>query len=430
MRWYQKLFVKVFFATWLISVLLTGGLVYGLLRANESQHWQAMMETRAAGYAQLIIERHETGSVNRHRTDREQERGRGRMPLRITDLESGQILQDFRRPLPPLELLKFILEADNGKRYQIELPAPEQAMHLDRTLKFLLSIQMVLIVTMSTLVALLVSFWVVKPINRLRLFARSLHDEHNLSNRTDSHLSDRKDEIGELAREFDAMAGYVEKALQARQQLLRDVSHELRAPLARLQVATGILEQQNDGVRNPVLAQIDRESEQLALLIDQLLSLSRLDDTAFESTKVIAIKAFMERVTQDYVLLYPDHSIQVMLSPEDIEVELNEALLERIVGNVLENALKYSPVGSLVNLVVQASGKHLIMTVSDQGSGVAEAQLEKIFDPFYRVSDSLSGYGLGLSIVKNAVRRLQGEVIAENNAEGGLTVTIKLPYQV
>lgn len=425
MKWYQQLFWKVFSATWLISVLLMGGLVYGLLRANETHHWQMLMETRAAGYAQLIIERQDSHTSDGRRT--EMERARGRMLIRITDIETGQVIQDFRRSTEPGELIQFELNAENGRAYRVEMPTPEQPMHLDRMLRFLLSIQMVLILVMSTVVALWVSFWVVKPINRLRLFARSLHDEHNLASRTDSQLSARKDEIGELAREFDVMASYVEKTLLARQQLLRDVSHELRAPLARMQVATAILEQQSGTQDNPLLMQLNRESEQLGQLIDQLLSLSRLDDLSLQTTEPVILNTLLESIRDNYLLIYPDHQVNIETTPADLTVRINRALLERIVANLLENALKYSPAGRCVQIESVVQQHSLLMTVSDQGKGLDEEHLDKIFEPFYRVSEEIAGYGLGLSIVKNAVRRLQGDVFARNNAMGGVTVTVKLP---
>ena len=425
MKWHQTLFFKVFITTWLVSVLLMGGLIYGLLRANETRHWQSLMEERAAGYAQLILERQETKHTENHQSD--PDRNRGRFLLRITDLETGKVIHDFRRHVATQDLISFKLNAENNRSYLVETPIPDQPLHLDRMLRFLLSVQMVLIVVMSTLVALLVSFWVVKPINRLKLFARRLHDEHNLSSRTDPKLNARKDEIGELAREFDLMAGYVEKTIQARQQLLRDVSHELRAPLARLQVATAILEQQSSNDDNPLLNQINRESEQLAQLIDQLLSLSRLDDVTLTNASQLVVKSFIESLGEQWLLLYPDHYLDITVEPESLCLALNTGLMERIFSNALENALKYSPKKSRVSIVVTQRSDLLTITISDQGSGIEAQHLEKIFEPFYRLNDAIEGYGLGLSILKSAVRRLNGEVKARNREEGGLALIITLP---
>lgn len=425
MKWYQKLFFKVFMATWLVSVILIGGLVYGLLRANETHHWQALMEERAIGYAQLILERQKGVNHLPHRSDND--RSRGRLLLRMTDLETGKVIQDFRRSIASSDLISFQLTADNGRRYLIEIPRPEPPLHLDRMFRFLLSLQMVLILIMSMLVALLVSFWVVKPINRLKLFARSLHDEQNLSSRTDTQLNARNDEIGELAREFDVMASYVEKTLQARQQLLRDVSHELRAPLARLQVATAILEQQSAQTENPLLVQINRESEQLAKLIDQLLSLSRLDDYHLTTTQSIVLRAFVASIGQQWLTLYPDHHLNINVQPDSLSVNVNSGLLERVLSNALENAFKYSPKGGQVNVVVRQELNLIRLSISDQGPGVDPMHLAQIFEPFYRLNDAVEGYGLGLSILKSAVRRLNGDVFASNRKEGGLLLTISLP---
>lgn len=426
MKWYQHLYWKIFLATWLVSALLMGGLVYGLLRMSETRHWQDLNEARAAGYAQLVIERHEMGPRGVQRSD--MDRVRGRVLMRITRQDTGEIIYDFRRPPPPDNMAHFTLETESGRQYRVDMPLPEQPVHLERMLKFLLSVQMVSILVMSALVALLVSFWVVRPINRLRVFARSLYDEQNLTHRTEGYLSQRGDEIGELAREFDSMASYVEKTLAARQNLLRDVSHELRAPLARLQMAAGILEQQAEGNQNPLLDQINRECEQLAHLIDQLLSLSRLDDMALQPDELLLLKPFLTRIIEDAQLLYPEHSIELTLKPETLAVIQSEVLLERILGNALQNALKYSPAGSCVSLVVHQKGAHWIIEVRDQGPGVDTELLDQLFEPFVRGQQGGQGYGLGLSILRGAVRRLDGEVQAMNLPEGGFQLRITLPY--
>lgn len=426
MKWYQTLFVKVFIASWMICVLLMGGLVYGVLRAKEIHHWQALIEARALGYAQLIVERSERESGRGHEGDRT----RGRFPIRVIDLAQDRLLHDFRQTETVPDLMQWEWVAENGKAYRIEIPKPQEPMHLERMLRFLLSVQMALILIVSMLISLLVSIWVIKPINRLKSFTRALHDEQNLSCRTDHQLSTRQDEIGALAREFNQMAGYVERTLQAREQLLRDVSHELRAPLARLQVATGILEQQMPNSENRFLAQIHQESAHLAQLIDQLLSLSRLDDLSVSAVEPYCLNDFLVGLVQQYQLQYPNHDMTTCLSPERLKVAINQDLLTRIVGNVLENALKYSPEKSCVSLTAEQQGEQLVITCADQGRGVAAHQLESIFEPFYRLNETQAGYGLGLSIVRSAVSRLQGKITATNREGGGLVLQIQLPNPI
>lgn len=427
MRWYQHLYWKIFLATWVISAVLMGGLVYGLLRVNETRHWQDLLEARATGHAQLLIERHEFGMHESFRGDGD--RGRGRIALRITHLGDGEVISDFRRALHTTEINSFMIESDTGKPYRVEMPMQEQPVHLERMLRFLLSVQMVLILVMSALVALLVSYMVVRPVNRLRDFARTLYDEQNLSSRTEGYLSSRTDEIGELAREFDSMAGYVEKTLSARQNLLRDVSHELRAPLARLQIVAGILEQQSGIQTNPLHDQISRECDQLAHLIDELMSLSRLEDMLLELQPPVPLKPILAQISQDYALLYPDHQIGLEVEPESIQFAQSSELLKRILGNALQNALKYTPVGGRVLLRAYRQDKQLFLTVSDNGPGVDNNLLTDIFEPFIRGETTQQGYGLGLSILRGAVRRLGGEVRAENLKEGGFRLTVCLPAE-
>lgn len=427
MKWHQHLYWKIFLATWLISAVLMGGLVFGLLRVSETRHWQDLLEARAAGHAQLLIERHETRMHESTRGDGD--RGRGRIALRITHLADGEVISDFRHPLPASATTSVVIESDTGKQYRVDMPLPEQPVHLERMLRFLLSVQMVLILIMSAMVALLVSYLVVRPVNRLRDFARSLYDEQNLSSRTDGYLSRRMDEIGDLAREFDAMAGYVEKTLNARQNLLRDVSHELRAPLARLQIAAGILEQQSGEQTNALHDQISRECDQLAHLIDELMSLSRLEDMSLELQSPVLLKPLLAQIRQDYALLYPDHQISLQVEPESLRFAQSSELLNRILGNALQNALKYTPEGGQVLLRAYRQNKQLYLTVSDNGPGVEASLLTEIFEPFVRGGSTQQGYGLGLSILRGAVRRLGGEVHAENLQEGGFRLTVCLPAE-
>ncbi|WP_417581042.1 ATP-binding protein [Nitrincola sp.] len=428
MRWHQHLYWKIFLATWLISAVLMGGLVYGLLRVSETRHWQDLLEAKAAGHAQLIVERHEIGIHESSRGGGDRG-GRGRIPLRVTNLADGEVISDFRYPIPATETASLVIESDTGKRYRVDMPLPEQPVHLERMLRFLLSVQMVLILVMSALVALLVSYLVVRPVNRLRDFARSLYDEQNLSSRTEGYLSRRTDEIGELAREFDSMAGYVEKTLNARQNLLRDVSHELRAPLARLQVAAGILEQQSGEQINALHGQISRECDQLAHLIDELMSLSRLDDMTLELQSPAPLKPLLEQIRQDYSLLYPDHQISLRIEPDSLTFSQSSVLLNRILGNALQNALKYTPAGGQVLLTAYRQGRQLCLAISDDGPGVDASLLKDIFEPFVRGGSTQQGYGLGLSILRGAVRRLGGEVRAENLSEGGFRLTVCLPAE-
>ncbi|WP_151702216.1 sensor histidine kinase [Nitrincola alkalilacustris] len=428
MRWYQHLFWRIFITTWLFSSLTMGLLIYGLMTVTERRHGRDLYEERLLSQAQTIIERHESGESSA-RFPREEGHRRWRFPLQILDLDTGQNLVELRRPLPEGPRVRLTYESDTGRQYQILAPMPQEQFRLQRLYQFGASLQMIMVAVVAALVALLTSLLVVRPVNQLRQYARALHDQQNLSTRAEGHLSARRDEIGELAREFNLMAAFVEKTLTGQQRLLQDVSHELRAPLARLQVAAGLIEQQL-GERNRSVDQINRECEQLSHLIEELLSLSRLEQ---QSGKVepCHLISLLESLVTDAQLTSPEHEVVLSVEPVDLRCDLNGDLLRRAVGNALGNALKHTPGGSRIEVQAHHDGSNLWLSVVDNGPGVDNSLLKTLFNPFVRGHHSPSdGYGLGLSILQRAVQHMDGRVSAANRSEGGFELVMKIPAKL
>ncbi|WP_409524214.1 HAMP domain-containing sensor histidine kinase [Nitrincola sp. MINF-07-Sa-05] len=428
MRWYQHLFWKIFISTWLFSSITMGLLIYGLMTVNERRHGRDLYEERLLSQAQTLIERYESGDSS-SRSSRNEGHRRQRFPLQILDVETGQRLIELRRPLPEGPKVRLVYESDAGRQYQILAPMPDDQFHLQRLLQFGASLQMIMVAVVAALVALLTSFLVVRPVNQLRQHARALHDQQNLSTRAEGHLSSRRDEIGELAREFNLMAAFVEKTLTGQQRLLQDVSHELRAPLARLQVAAGLVEQQLGGSHRSI-DQINRECEQLNHLIEELLSLSRLEQESGQ-VEPCHLMPILESLVADAQLTHPEHEVLFSIDPPGLSCSLNEALLRRALGNALGNALKHTPVGSLVEILARHDGNHLLLSVVDNGPGVDKSLLKTLFNPFVRGQHNPSdGYGLGLSILQRAVQHMGGSVNATNRSEGGFELAMKIPARL
>lgn len=424
MRWYQHLFCKIFIITWLFSSLAMGLLIYGLMTVTERRHGRDLYEERLLSQAQTVIERHEADASVRFL--REEGHRRWRYPLQILDLDTGQHLVELRRPLPDGPRVRLAYESDSGRQYQIQAPMPQEQFRLQRLYQFAASLQMIMVAVVAALVALLTSLLVVRPVNQLRQHARALHDQQNLSTRAEGHLSSRRDEIGELAREFNLMAAFVEKTLTGQQRLLQDVSHELRAPLARLQVAAGLIEQQL-GEHHRSVDQINRECEQLSHLIEELLSLSRLEQ---QSGKVepFQLMPLLESLVADAQLTSPEHEVVLSVEPVDLRCELNGDLLNRAVGNALGNALKHTPAGSRIEVTAHHDGSDLWLSVVDNGPGVDKLLLKTLFDPFVRGHHSPNdGYGLGLSILQRAVQHMNGSVTVTNRSEGGFELMMTIP---
>jgi two-component system sensor histidine kinase CpxA len=273
---------------------------------------------------------------------------------------------------------------------------------------------------------------------RLQASARSLAGGR-LDERTPPGVAARSDEIGALAREFDSMAERLSNLIAARHQLLRDLSHELRSPLARLQMAVGLARQEGSGSAAP-LDRIERESERLERMIAQILEYSRLErDPSSLQRERVDIVALAEQVVHDaeYESQSPPGRITVINRLADHanlpRLQADPQIVHSALDNVVRNALRYGGRGR-IEVVIDAVDGRLTLAVRDYGPGVPEEDLRRIFEPFYRVARpddgaAAQGSGIGLAVAAKAMELHGGRVIAENVDGGGLQVTLELPLQ-
>ncbi|HDL7709943.1 TPA: HAMP domain-containing protein [Yersinia enterocolitica] len=242
----------------------------------------------------------------------------------------------------------------------------------------------------------------------------------------------RHDELTEVARDFDSMAERLEELVSAREQLLHDVSHELRSPLARLQLAIGLARQNPDNVENS-LQRIEHESERLDKMIGELLALSRAENhNIAEDDEYFDLRELVTVVVNDarYEAQVPGVEILLQVSPQvDYTVKGNAELMQRAIDNIVRNALRFSTHGQQVKVLLSQVDKSYQIQVSDQGPGVDESKLSSIFDPFVRVKSAMSGkgYGLGLAITRKVILAHGGQVEARNGEQGGLVITLRVP---
>jgi two-component system sensor histidine kinase CpxA len=242
--------------------------------------------------------------------------------------------------------------------------------------------------------------------------------------------SRRKDEIGDVSRAFDRMADRIETLLRAERRLLQDVSHELRSPLARLGFAVELARKGPD--RDAALRQIKKDVERLGELVGELLEVTRAEgDPATRERDEIDLAGLVHNLVEECGI--EAEARQVRLPVHDgqpLMVLGDRELLRRAIENVLRNALRYAPDETSVEVAVGREGDHALVAVRDFGRGVPPAQLDQIFQPFFRVDaarDAASGgVGLGLAITRRAVELHHGQVRAEN-ANPGLRVTVELP---
>jgi two-component system sensor histidine kinase CpxA len=292
----------------------------------------------------------------------------------------------------------------------------------------------------SGLVCYLLSWYLTKPIVRLRTATRQLA-AGDLSARTGASSSSRRDEVAGLMRDFDAMAERIETLLKAQSRLLNDISHELRSPLARLNVALGLARQRAGVESADMLDRIELEASRLNELIGRILTLARLEDgEQLVPQTPVPLDDLVATVAEDAEFEAQARHCHVKTTiPEgDWLVRGNPSLLHSAIENVVRNAIRYTHEGSSVDVVLSrepaVGGKEAVLRVCDSGPGVPSDALGKLFEPFYRLDEArgrqTGGVGLGLAITERAVRFHGGKVSASNRQPSGLTVEIRLPLIV
>ena len=338
-------------------------------------------------------------------------------------------------PLPPDVAVFPRLVAKDGNRYVLVLdPPPSRGPLSPPFSRTVLATLLLVALAVSGLVSYAFARSITRPLERLQATARRLADG-DLSARTDRRDAARRDEIGGLTREFDAMAARLAALIDARKQLLRDMSHELRSPLARLQMAVGIARQPAADVMRQ-LERVERESDRLQTLIVRILEYARLErDPATLAREEVDLVDLVRRVVHDaeFEAQAPAGRLSLSIAAEALSggariPHADPAVLHTALDNIVRNALLHGD-GAIL-LSVTASAREVAIEVRDHGPGVPPRDLERIFEPFYRVATDgprIEGHGVGLALAQRAAVLHGGRVVAENAEGGGLRVRIVLP---
>jgi signal transduction histidine kinase len=292
------------------------------------------------------------------------------------------------------------------------------------------------IVFVGVLVCLWLAHHITSPVLRLQNAVREIA-AGKLNARVGAALGRRCDEIATLGHDFDQMAEHIETLMSVQRRLLQAISHELRSPLARMNVALGLGRQRSGPELQSSWDRLQKETDRLNEMISQLLTLTRLEsETNVAARTTLELSMLLQEIVADadFEARSVERSVIVVLA-EPLLVKANPALLRSAVENVLRNAIRYTERGTQIEVSLLADvnkgGSTAIIQVSDHGPGVPEADLENIFRPFYRVADArereTGGVGLGLAITDHAIRLYGGTVSARNAAPGGLIVELRLP---
>ncbi|HEY5759209.1 MAG TPA: HAMP domain-containing sensor histidine kinase [Steroidobacter sp.] len=276
------------------------------------------------------------------------------------------------------------------------------------------------------------AFYLTRPVQRIRKGFASLAGG-DLATRLRPQIGRRRDEIADLAKDFDTMAERLQQLVLMRDQLLHDVSHELRSPLARLNQAIALV-RQDPANTDMSLQRIETEIRRLDELVGELLSLARAESGESSRDQYFDLPALIDTVVananfearaQDVTVKFNTASAQEGLVRGNVE------LMRRTLDNVIRNALRVSATGQAidVDLSTPTDQNQFLVTVTDSGPGVPNGKLDKMFEPFVRLDDATAGkgYGLGLAIARRGILALGGSIEARNRQPRGLEVRITLP---
>lgn len=436
-----RMFWKIFIGFWIVFVIMSQLIWLGFTLSGKRHEPPELVAIRRIVDLQMtsaasVLERGGPDALNAMLSDWDNS---DRQFFHVTQQtkpsqseNSGNL--DIRGRFPE-EVVRWVRGAD-GKAYQLRYDL--DGMRKDSTLNMMprkfLNIPEPMFVfagSVGLLFSLLLAWNLTRPMRQLREgFSRVA--EGDLSVRLFPIMRKRHDEISNVAEAFDAMVERLDTLVRAREELLHDISHELRSPLARLQLATGLARQTPESV-NSSLDRIDEEARRLDKMIGELLTLSRAEHESIPDEQYFDLTGLLQAVITDvrYEAQIPGVQVELQVDDRaDYTVRGNAELIRRGAENVLRNALRFSLPGQRIDVHLRAEQQWLVIQVRDQGPGVDEDKLSSIFDPFVRVNSPLmgKGYGLGLAIVRKVVMAHHGEVEARNRPEGGLELTLRLPH--
>ncbi|GFM50928.1 sensor histidine kinase [Pseudomonas capsici] len=350
----------------------------------------------------------------------------GTFPPRAAAFEARQ--QDDSRQLPWRRLTTEYTSDNTGITYLLifRIPHPEIEDWHRQSLMWPLSALGIALVVL-TLFSLLVTLSITRPLSRLRGAVHDLgqtsYQQHSLA-----QLANRRDEFGVLATDFNRMGARLQSLIGSQRQLLRDVSHELRSPLARLRIALALAERAEPAEREKLWPRLGRECDRLEALISEILALARLD-ADFGGPEPVDLGSMLQRLKNDTQLEDEPQNIRIQV-PDNLQLQGWPDMLERAVDNLLRNALRFNPPEQPIDVQAMRVDNHVRLSVRDRGPGVAQEHLSQLGEPFYRApGQTAPGHGLGLAIAKRAAERHGGSLTLGNHPEGGFLATLEIPLE-
>ncbi len=454
----RGIFIKMFIWFWLVMTVVIA-IIIALDRLTESDGRETPLHDAVGAplthYGHVAVEQAESG--DREGLGRTMEAMRTVAGMNAFLFDGA--LRELRGAAPPGEVVEYaeralkrgkavfafsharilgamVLEGREGRHYVIVGMVPGRAPGSSWGGALFLLPRLGIALVISCLACYLLARYLTVPIIRLGSSARQLASG-DLTARINPASGNRWDEIGELARDFNLMAERIQLLLSSERRLLGNISHELRSPLARLNVALELARRHSTPEAEKSLDRIEWEAERLNDLIGQLLTLTRLESSLENAKREAFGLADMIREVADDADFEAQSLNRAVGFTEDGDCEVTgvRQLLRSAVENVVRNAVWYTGEGTEVEINLRCTaekGSQLaLVTVRDHGPGVPEEALPHLFRPFYRVDGALErqpgGAGLGLAITERAVLLHGGTVRAWNAMDGGLVIEIAIP---
>ncbi len=445
-----RLFWKIFIGFWLIQVAIGSAVGLAVYLHNKTQFNEVTYLSSGGAHAEFVLNAAALalhfGGPNALGTLLSDRQVVGHIQVLVINPEGQDI---FDRPVPPSALNNAkaalatgklqkglrVVSSPSGQVYLLFIPAeidgqPTPVSNLP--MEDSLTVRLAAAIIASLIFSLLLAWNLTRPIRYLQRAVNTIATG-DLSARVTPKMRGRRDEIADLGRDFDHMAERLQTIVDTQQRLLHDVSHELRSPLARMQVALALAHQQPDKLYI-ALERIERESTRLDELVGELLTLARLGaGVGMEAEGIVDLAGLLETIIEDANFEADSERHVELIHDDHVVITGREELLRRAFENVIRNALRYTPEKGVVSVSAQKEGDWYQVSICDRGPGLSGDKLKTIFEPFVRADASptggRSGYGLGLAITRRALESHGGKVWAENRTNGGLCVYLALPLK-
>lgn len=450
----RSLYWKIFLSFWLATILIILTTVWFTSQMAKKSSLPAHERVFMDSYATAAVATFESGKKEALRQWLEQVGLSRHMTLYLLS-DSGDIVSSHEAPKAVKETSEAMIKNElhegifkkgklivsheiltpKGNAYRLAAISEKPLPHFIQIPWAGLAIRLAIAIFFSGLICYLLSLYLTHPLTTLSNAAKSIA-KGKLSTRVGPVFGHGNDEIADLTQEFDSMAEKLEAMVKSKERLLQDISHELRSPLARMNIAVELGRNKTGKIAESEFNRIETEAHRLNDLITEILEYARLEKSATNlNLSHIDIKTLLESIIQDANYEFRNNHIQLdVLNGEDWTMMADQRLIHRAIENILRNALRYSTQESSVIVCLQKdkTNQEMIIQIKDRGPGVPEDQLKIIFNPFYRVDSSrekkTGGYGLGLAIANQAIKLHQGKISAKNREHGGLSVQISLPF--